>query len=270
MIEWIEVPEKCRFAVPKHINPAQIFRNQEESSFAINDIEWIGTISPVSAHVSVYKDERSTYEEIQIFCINLVETDDLYHTASIFFRTIRYPCLLIMKYNDKFLLSACAFEIGKRDTEQNILRRPSLSHWIHKDYCSVEANKFMSKINLHLNAEGSLKEVYLNILHEIQMFHLGGIYSKQYLISIVKRLRGSCSSNFFDRVFRPCTPYKKYAPMSNSIKAKYEEKRQRQSYTYIYDSEDIWYSLVMEPSTEKIILARKYRNLEELVYRMDS
>lgn len=268
MVSYIDVPEKCKFAAPKHIDPAQIFHNHKDPP-AVDGIKWIGTISPVSAHVSAYKDERSAYEEIQILSISLTQADDLSQTVSAVFRAILYPCLLIVRYSDKFLLSACAFDIGKRDSDRNILRHPALSHWIHSDYCSSEAEEFIGKINLHLNAEGSLKEIYLNILHEIQMFPLGGICSKQYLISIVKWLRGSCSAKFLSSTFATCTPYKKYAPKDSSIRARYEKKSSGQSYTYTYDAEEVWYSLIMEPSTEKIIRARKYRNLEDLIYRMD-
>lgn len=267
MMTGVEMPEKSKFAVPKHIDPAQIFRIPE-ASLAVDSIEWIGTVSPISAHVSAYKDERSVYEEIQIFKVALTQTDDLYHTVSAIFRSILYPCLLIIQCNSKFLLSACAFDIGKQDPDRNILRRPALSHWIHTDYRSSDAGKFIDRINMYLNSEDSLKEIYLNILHEVQMFPLGGIHSKQYLIRIVKWLCGSCSPPFFNRVFTTCTPYKKYAPKDNSIRAKYEKRPHNQNYTYSYDAEDVWYSLMMEPSIQKVIHARKYHNLEELIYRM--
>lgn len=268
MENFIDIPEKCRFAVPKHIDPAQIFHN-DEALCAVNNIEWLGKISPISAHVSEYRDERHVYEEIQILFVDLTKADDLYHTASAIFRAIRYHCLLIMRYSSKFLLSASAFEIGKLDPDQNILRRPALSHWIHKDYLSPDAEKFMAKMNSCLNAEGSLKEIYLNVLHEIQMFPLGGIHSKQCVINIVRWLRGGCSDGFLARAFSTCTPYKKYAPRDGSIRAQYEKRPYSQNYTYSYDAEDVWYSLIMEPSTERVIRARKYRNLEEIIYRMD-
>lgn len=96
MVSYIDVPEKCKFAAPKHIHPAQNFHDHE-NSLAIDSIEWIGTISPASAHVSAYKDERSAYEEIQILSISLTQTDDLYQTVTAVFRAILYPCLLIVR-----------------------------------------------------------------------------------------------------------------------------------------------------------------------------
>lgn len=155
------------------------------------------------------------------------------------------------------------------DSDKNILRNPAFSHWIHNDFKSDEAKLFIQKVNLQLNADGSLREIYFGILHAIQMFPLGGIGNRQYLIRIVKWLIGSCSSDFFEAAFQTCTPYKKYAPQNTSKKSKYAANHQGQAYTYSYDTEDVWYSLMMEETTKRAIQGRRYSNLEEIIYRMD-
>ena len=269
MMDFLNIPEKCRFSTPKIIKIDHISKGQESQCQTISSIEWLGTISPVSANVTSYTDEYQSYNEIQILHICVSDTNDLYHAVKAIYRAILYPTLLVVQYKDKYLLSACAYQIGKMDSDKNILRNPAFSHWIHNDFKSDEAKLFIQKVNLQLNADGSLREIYFGILHAIQMLPLGGIGNRQYLIRIVKWLIGSCSSDFFEAAFQTCTPYKKYAPQNTSKKSKYAADHQGQAYTYSYDTEDVWYSLMMEETTKRAIQGRRYSNLEEIIYRMD-
>ena len=175
MMDFLNIPEKCRFSTPKIIKIDHISKGQESQCQTISSIEWLGTISPVSANVTSYTDEYQSYNEIQILHICVSDTNDLYHAVKAIYRAILYPTLLVVQYKDKYLLSACAYQIGKMDSDKNILRNPAFSHWIHNDFKSDEAKLFIQKVNLQLNADGSLREIYFGILHAIQMFPLGGI-----------------------------------------------------------------------------------------------
>lgn len=267
---FLNIPASCNLPVPKIIAPERLLRKQKELCPEILSAVWLGTISPVSAKVSAYIDDNWAYEEIQIFQIVVKNADELYYVARAIYRSVLYPCLLIIQYKGKCLLSACAFEKGKRESDQNILHTPTFSHWLHEDYYSEEAKVFLKKVNSILNMEGSLKTLYQRIVGEIQMFPLGGIGSKQYLMSIIKWLRGSCSPKYLDTVLSICTPHKKYSPRNGSIAAKYEKSKDGRQYTYSYDAEDVWYCLMMNEATRKIIETRKYQNLEEIIYRMEN
>lgn len=267
---FLDIPASCNFAVPKVISPERLLQNQEEICSEVLSAVWFGTISPASANVSAYIDDTWAYEEIQLFRIVIDNTDNLYDIARAIYRAVRYPCLLVIQYKEKYLLSGCKFELGKRDPERNILHTPAFSHWLHDSFYSHEAENFLRKIESLLNTESSLKEMYQGVVGEIQMFALGGIGSKQYLVSIIKWLRGSCSLKYLDTVLSICTPYKKYSPRNGSIAAKYEKSRATKQYTYSYDAEDVWYFLMMNEETRRIIETRKYRNLEEIIYRMEN
>ena len=265
----LNIPVKCKFSAPKPIKPEKLMPDMNGQQMSVASIEWLGKISPLTANVSPYSDERYTFEEIQILHICLTEPNDLYRVAREIFRSIRYPVLLLMQYEEKCLLSSCIFEVGKRNSDQNILRQPALSHWIHADYMSEEAKIFLSHINQQLNMDGSLRDMYLNIHHEIQMFPLGGIKSRQYLTNIVKWIVGSCSLEFLENNFKECTPYKRYVLTSGRVSEKYEKDKSGKNYSYSYDAEDVWYCLMTEETTRNRIINRRYSNLEEIVYRME-
>ena len=118
MMDFLNIPEKCRFSTPKIIKIDHISKGQESQCQTISSIEWLGTISPVSANVTSYTDEYQSYNEIQILHICASDTNDLYHAVKAIYRAILYPTLLVVQYKDKYLLSACAYQIGKMDSDK--------------------------------------------------------------------------------------------------------------------------------------------------------
>lgn len=89
------------------------------------------------------------YDELQIFLINLVNTDFLFEVARKIYKKVKYPCLLILKYQDKFLVSTCQFDAGKVDRDNNLLHAVNFSHWIHADLLSPGASRMICEINEH-------------------------------------------------------------------------------------------------------------------------
>ena len=51
--------------------------------------------------------------------------------------------------------------------------------------------------------------------------------------------------------------------------AKYDSNLRTSTYSCVYDEEDVWYCLMMYEDTRKIIQNGRYRNLEDVIYRMD-
>ena len=269
MLELLKIPEQCLFPSPKSIPLDKICENCKPEDIDVSEINWIGTISPICSNVEAYKDANLLLEEIQLLHLCLTGPDKLYETAKAIYRALRYPCLLIMQYEGKYLLSACKFNVGKIDSDKNVLSKPCFSHWLHPECLSDKAAEFIDKINSQLTASGSLKDIYINILHEIQYFALGGIKSKKQAISIFTYLTGKKPDTEFLEIAKICTPYKRRGVKYSGLKAKYDKTQRTNSYTYSYDSEDVWYCLMTYEKTMVSLTNKRCKNIDELMYRMD-
>lgn len=59
------------------------------------------------------------------------------------FSKIKYPCILLIQYKEKFLLCSCKFDAGRIDYEKNILKSILFSHWVYPDIISSAAQSFI-------------------------------------------------------------------------------------------------------------------------------
>lgn len=267
MLTLFNIPEQCALKI--NVPLSKFMSPDSDIGQSVESIQWCASVKPEFTGITAVNSDIIRYDELQIFLINLVNTDFLFEVARKIYKKVKYPCLLILKYQDKFLVSTCQFDAGKVDRDNNLLHAVNFSHWIHADLLSPGASRMICEINESLNEKSDLYHIYLKMTYAIQNFRLGGT-TKAHVDRLLYDIRGRTSATKRDAIMKYCTPYKKHAPLDASRATKYDKAKRTADYTYSYDYEDIWYCLMCCKETQEVIKKRKYRDIEDLVYSIDS
>lgn len=269
MLTIINIPDECRLNKVIPIDKFFSDTNPEISS-SVESIQWIASLKPSILGIQSIKNETIRYEEIQILDLVLNGTEYLYDIARSIYKSIKYPCLLIFHYQNKLIFSSCQFKAGRIDYDDNILRTIHFSHWIYPDLLSDSATEFLEIINQSIHTKGDLYEIYTQLSHAIENFSLSGI-TQNHVELILRDMLGSCSPKRRDTIMKYCSPYKKFTPTDASKASKYDKtKRNPHFFKYSYDLEDVWYCLLNYEPTKKIIAGRRYRDIEDLIFSIDT
>ena len=265
MLKLLSVPENCICNISIPLEKVVSGSLTED----IQSILWYASLKPELIKVSAVKDDSKRYEEIQIIKVALNSADTIYDIAHRIYKSIKYPCVLIFNYNNKYMCGACQFTAGKIDYSKNILGSIRFSHWLYPESLSLGAQKMIDAINLSLNLKSDLFDIYIGITNSIENFALSGI-TKAHVDRLLKDMLGSVSAKKRDEIMKYCTPYQKHFVTDSSIAAKYDKSRRTSNYVYSYDHEDIWYCLMQYEPTRKVIINRRYRDIEDLIYTIDT
>lgn len=265
MIELLNIPEEFQI---RHKNPQNLIEHifsdtdSEMHSF-VSKVEWVASIKPGIADTTPVRTKTIRYDEIEVIFLEIEDTQELYNVCVPICKSIVYPCLLVIQFQDRFLLGVCPFTAGKLDYDKNVLSSMIFSHWIFPDLLSRGAQKLISAISAQIVAKGDVKSIYVAMKYCIQDFQLRGI-SKPHVIALTKDLVGrNC-----ERAYRSCVPYKMYLPVGPGIRAKYSARSDR--FNYRYDTEDLWHAYMTDEMIRGIIEKRGYRDIEDLIWSIDS
>lgn len=271
MLNQPRIPDQC--IIDREINKKEFFDGSKLSlAKFVRSISWYASLKPGFISAKPVRTSEIAYEEIQVFQVEITNSEKLFSIAAAFYKKVRYPCILIMKFGAKYCVGACPFTVGKIDSDKNILKNQAISHWIHPDLLSPGASKLISAINQSIETGNDLQSIYTRIYHAVLIFQLGGGITKVHVDRLLWDLlgRNNCPESKRNEILKYCTPHKRYMPTDDSLAAKYDGSKRTSSYIYSYDIEDIWYCLMQYAPTKKIIASRRYRDIEDLVYCIDS
>ena len=262
-MELIEINQE--FSFDKEIPLLNVFGDKAEEYSSVLSVNWQGSLIPGRANVTPVVTENKRYEEIQLIQIRIVDRSSIFSIAKTAFRTIAYPCVVEFVNNDAVIIGVSNFECGAKDKDRNVNVRLVLSHWIRKDFMSVEAQSMIQKINEAIKEGGSIDVVLMNIRHAIINYKLSGT-SKSHVERIIEYLVGSNSADIEKKIANICVPYKYYPP--NFSKNRYKKKTGK-GYRLIHDYEELWYCFMTCETTHRAIEKQRYSNIEELIARAD-
>lgn len=270
MLNQLKIPDQC---ILDRETDKEKFFGGDKSNLAkfVRSIRWCANLKPGFIGAKPVRTSEVVYEEIQVLQVEIIDTEQLFSAASVIYKKTKYPCILIMKFGEKYCIGACPFTVGKINSDKNIMKMQAFSHWIYPDLLSPGANKFISAVNQSMEADDNLQSIYTRIYHAVQMFQLKGT-TKTHVNKLLYDLLGksNCSESKRNEILKYCTPYKKHMPTDGSLAAKFDSSKRTSSYIYRYDFEDIWYCLMQYTPTRKIIEIRRYRDIEDLVFSIDN
>lgn len=264
MLDLLNIPKNCRINHKNtHDLQDRIFSPDETATSCVARIDWVASIKPALTDMAPVRTESIRYDEIEVLYLEITDTQELYHICAPIYKAISYPCLLVVQLREKFLLSVCPFSAGKADYDKNILHSMAFSHWIFPDMVSPNARKLLDELNKLMSSTDDIESVYNAMRNAIQNFSLGGL-TKRHVATLTKDMVGTNS----EKIYASCTPYKKYSTVGTGVKAKYSARSNQ--FIYRYDTEDLWYAFMTNENTRKVIEGRRYRNMEDLIYSIDS
>lgn len=267
MLSFFNIPKQC--ALNLNIPLEKFFVGAPSIRSSVIAVHWRASIKPMLTGTAAVNRGNIRYEEIQILSVELKDSDNLFAILHGIYKQIKYPCLVDVQYKDKFLISTCQFRAGKVDRDDNIIYCINCSHWIHPDLLSTGAVQMIDEINSALAQQGDLRSIYTEMVHAVQRFRLNGT-TRAHIDRLLFDMIGKTSPTERDEIMKYCTPYRKHAPINSSRAAKYNKAKRRSAFTYSYDYEDVWYCLLKFEQTKKVVLGRRYRDIQELVFQIDT
>ena len=265
MLSLLDIPEQCQ--LDKLIPLDKFFAGS--ASVPVKSLHWIASLKPGFLDVCAINTESIRYEEIQVFHLELIDTSDLFGIARTICKKTKYPCLLVMHYQNKYVFGCSPFRAGIIEHDNNVLRAIHLSHWIYPEMLSDGANNLIQNINRAISTCHSFDTMYTEITHAIEYFALAGI-TKAHVDRLLGDMLGKVPAKRRDEIMKYCTPYKKHGYTEKTVAAKYDKSKRSSSYIYRYDCEDIWYCLLNYEPTKRVIATRRYRDINDLIYSVDT
>lgn len=268
MLDLLEIPKECKC---DYIVKRERFHFDDDValSSAVSDIHWVASIKPQLIDVQPVASKSERFEEIQVLTLKVESADRLYDICRPILKAIKYPCLLLMKYKTKYAACASTFAAGKANYSNNAINAVFFSHWIYPDALSTGAIRFLGVLNEALKMRTDIKSIHKAIRDAVQSFALHGT-SRAHVQRLIKDLSGGAKIGGFDLVMQYCTPYEYHQPKTNSAKSRYDRDDRYANYTLIHDYEDVWYCFMRNDYLRSVIENRRYRDIEDLVYSIDS
>lgn len=259
--ELLNIPNQCVFDI--NIPKDKIFNfTQNDIDKEVESIILHACIKPSLANVFISRDENRVFEEIHLYIVTVRTPNNLYGIAKELYRAVKYPCITIFKYKSKCTIGLCPFNIGKIDNDKNILGKMIFSHWIYPDQLSSKASDVIKDINSIFENQQDLQQIYMCIYNRILTFRIGGLAKSQVSVLLYDMTGKKSMSHLLDN----CTPYQKYYLTENSKRALYDKNYRSNSYKFVYDTEDLWYSFQNRDETKAVIEGRNYKNIDELIF----
>lgn len=266
MLSFFNIPKQ--FALNLNIPLEKFFDGNPSIRSSVIAVHWRASIKPILNGASAVNSGKIRYEEIQILSVELKDSDNLFAILHGIYQKIKYPCLVEVQYKDKFLISTCQFRAGEIDRDNNIIVCINCSHWIHPDLLSTGALQMIDEINSIFGQQGDLLAIYTKMDQAVQRFKLSGI-TRAHIDRLLYDMLGKTSPKKRDEIMKYCTPYRKYTPINNSRAAKYDKTKRQSAFSYAYDCEDIWYCFLKYEQTKKVVLGRRYKDIQDLLFQID-
>ncbi|MCD7771666.1 MAG: DUF4391 domain-containing protein [Oscillospiraceae bacterium] len=266
MLDLIQIPDKYKLHMKQERYDElknRIFADGEIGSY-VEQLAWIASIKPCLGDTIPVHSGNARYEELQVFHVVINNYQELYAIFDALYKAIRYQCLLIIQYKDRYIISACRFSPGKVNYDANVNRAKVFSHWIFPDNLSTGASKLIERINNAIANEGDLQIMYNSIFDAVRDFSIGGV-SRPHVVRLVTHMIGG--KKVEDSFWEKCTPYKLHYLDGNGKAAQYKQRTKQ--FKYVFDTEDLWHAFLSDEKIKATINARRYRDIDELIQTID-
>ena len=263
-MKLIDIGEKGK--LDKVIPKEKFFEDKNPLSDLIESITWTGIIKPEIMDVVPVVTDAVRYEEIQFFKVIIHNRESIFDIGRIIYSKIKYPCVIEFQCNDTVIIGCCKFKPGKNDNGKNVALQPFFSHVLRKELLSPLAEKMIYKINEQVSSpRGSIEDIYNAICNSIINYSLSGT-SKSHVVRLIRNMISKAGPAKQRDVMQYAVPYE-YHPLTSGNRF---NGTRSSNYITIYDYEEIWYCFMMCPDVKSVIEYRRYRDIEDLIYSIDS
>ena len=165
--------------------------NEKMFTSFIDTIYIITALNKNVINITDYKTEDYNYSEIYYIYVSLKELNKTDEIIKIIHSIIPNPCIVILWYNEKIILSTAKKRISKNDKTKQVIEDFFITEGIKLEYLSNEEKEFIEDIKLTKNSFENFMRFYVDISNKILIFNLQEIiwwYRKTHLENMDKLL----------------------------------------------------------------------------------
>jgi hypothetical protein len=168
--EILQIPDRCllerkihKTFFKKNFELTLSERNLLDDFSIVVGIDWIASISPASANISRYADERYIYEEVQIIAVQTNENGferNVPKIADLVQKYIPYPIVLCIYYDTVAVFQTCNKRINQNDLTRRTIEEQYFSVPINLTATTTEQTAFLNSIAYARLDKTNLKTYY--------------------------------------------------------------------------------------------------------------
>jgi len=163
LLEKLDLPQSCLLGSTIF---KKEFLNSRDLSFAdkkviskhIDKVIWQACLKPTTINIRPYKDDIREYREVEIIEVRLKDISRVQRVAEIVMRTIPYPILLQLTYQDHIMLVVGHSRTSLSDSSRNTIEEFLFTEWMNlNEMTELQAqffkNTHSSKLSFSNSAE---------------------------------------------------------------------------------------------------------------------
>lgn len=136
----------------------------------VNKIVWLYSFKTENIGINSYKDDDREYEEVEVIQVILNEQSKYEKAAEIVQKSIPYPIILILKYEEEILLNAAYKKINKADNNKYTVEEFIYTDWLCES--SDETYNLFESLNVKKLSYNNFFVFYSDMFKRIAAFNL--------------------------------------------------------------------------------------------------
>lgn len=180
LYRYMNIPENCRIdkTVFKKLFYGNATMNSLDKETFKNDIEKITikySLKEEYLNVPTFNNNELNYDEIEILEVNLINDSKYERISEIIQRTIPYPMIIVLTYNEKILINVAYKRVNKNDTNKNTVIKYVYSDWISFNNINNNEQQFLSSINISKLSYINMYKLYCSFVQKIDILNTSKI-----------------------------------------------------------------------------------------------
>ncbi len=180
LYEYMNIPENCRIdkTVFKKLFYENAIMSKNDKEVFKNDIDKITikySLKEEYLNIPTFNDDELNYDEIEILEVNLVNDNKYQRICEIIQKTIPYPMIIVLTYNEKILINVAYKRVNKNDAEKNTVVKYIYSDWISFDHVNNNEQQFLNSINISKLSYINMYKLYCSFVQKIDILNTSEI-----------------------------------------------------------------------------------------------
>ena len=177
---YMNIPENCKIdkTVFKKLFYENAIMSKNDKEVFKNDIDKITikySLKEEYLNIPTFNDDELNYDEIEILEVNLINDSKYERICEIIQRTIPYPMVIVLTYNEKILINVAYKRVNKNDADKNTVVKNIYSHWISFNNINNNEQQFLNSINISKLSYINMYKLYCSFVQKIDILNTSKI-----------------------------------------------------------------------------------------------
>jgi hypothetical protein len=137
----------------------------------IKKITWEYSFKPNTINIQPYKDDEREYEEVALIAVDLEEDSKYKRIAAIIQKTVPYPLILVMKYDNRVIVNVAHKRINKNDEMKDTVEELIFTEWIDSEHLEEREISFIESIELNSLSYSNFYRFYCDFVDRINKYN---------------------------------------------------------------------------------------------------